>query len=120
MPHAKQSGIIFSYMKRLKTFNFLYIVPLIATLTLFAILKISSKPNNGAYDSTKKTAVFNGKKYIVPEERTVILSYEDNSTNLDTSIESNVLGSKSKKDKRIEVDLSSQKLFAYEGNDKKK
>ncbi|NMB91688.1 L,D-transpeptidase [candidate division WWE3 bacterium] len=106
-------------MKRLKTFNFLYIVPLIATLTLFAILKISSKPNNGAYDDTKKTAVFNGKKYTVPEERTVILSYEDNSANLDTSIESNVLGSKSKKDKRIEVDLSSQKLFAYEGNDKK-
>ncbi|MFZ2664570.1 MAG: L,D-transpeptidase [Patescibacteria group bacterium] len=111
-------------MRKPKFTNFLYIIlPIIALALLTFVLysRKSSRPkNDGAYDNSKKTAVFNGKKYQVPEERTpTTISYEDITIDLDTPSTSNVLGSKSKKDKRIEVDLSSQKLYAYEGDNKK-
>jgi len=68
------------------------------------------KKNNlvGNYNHLNKIAYFNGQTSFVPKE---IIENEDN---LD------VLGSKSeKKEKRIEVDLSKQKLYAYEGSKKK-
>lgn len=68
---------------------------------------------NGAYDASKNVAEFNGRAVAVPAENA---SY-------DLAVEntaSDVLGSKSKKTgtKRIEIDLTTQKLYAYEGSKK--
>ena len=74
--------------------------------------------NSKGYDASKQTAIFHGTTVKVPAKISeTALSYatdqdESNSTSPD------VLGSKAKR-KRIEVDLTNQKLYAYEGDDKK-
>jgi lipoprotein-anchoring transpeptidase ErfK/SrfK len=84
---------------------------LVAALCLslvFGIIATFNKFSNrsGKYDSSQKTAYFNGEKIEVPKE--VITPITD------------VLGSKSSsKDKRIEINLTDQKLYAYEGSKKK-
>jgi lipoprotein-anchoring transpeptidase ErfK/SrfK len=76
--------------------------------------------NDGEYDPSKKTASFHGEKFQVPEEITrSYLSYADDFIDLEDLESTDVLGSKSKKEKRIEVDLTEQKLHAYEGNKRK-
>jgi lipoprotein-anchoring transpeptidase ErfK/SrfK len=75
----------------------------------------------GKYNSSKRIAYFNGKEYLVPPEM-VVPKYLENtlaknitdSANTDTD----VLGSKNK-EKRIEVDLTAQKLYAYQGDKQK-
>jgi len=75
--------------------------------------------NGGKYDNSQKTAVFHGNNYTVPQEITEPTLGYNILSDLEDALPSNVLGSESRKDKRIEVDLSSQKLYAYEGSKKK-
>lgn len=77
---------------------------------------------NGAYDFSKQTALFHGREYPVPPQiikpiKTQDLFLADNLA----EEKDNILGSQSKtnKEKRIEVDLTKQKLYAYEGDKKK-
>ena len=63
------------------------------------------EPLSGKYNSTKKTAIFHGEKFEVPEET-------------DTDINLALVLGKSTDKKRIEIDLSNQKLKAYEGGNK--
>jgi lipoprotein-anchoring transpeptidase ErfK/SrfK len=61
---------------------------------------------SGKYDTTKKTAFFHGQQVTVPKQIT-------------DSPFSQVLGStKHRGEKRIEIDLAAQKLYAYEGSSK--
>ena len=60
---------------------------------------------SGKYNQNNKTAIFHGKKFIVPNE---IVSDQNLAI---------VLGKNTDK-KRIEIDLSEQKLRAYEGDNK--
>jgi len=69
-------------------------------------LSINENRISGRYDTSQETGTFHGKKIDSPKESRA-------AENL-----SMVLGSKSDK-KRIEINLSEQKLYAYEGNDKK-
>ncbi len=95
---------------------------LVPITIIFSKNSIFKSKTNGNYDIFKKTAVFHGNKYKVPEEITQpYLGYNDLSLGSDESAisENNILGSKSSKEKRIEVDLDSQKLYAYEGDKKK-
>lgn len=95
-------------------------VILISVFIIFSLNKFLKQKNAGSYDNSKKTAIFHGQKYQVPAEITKFsLSYEDIVFDTEEYINSDVLGSKSKKDKRIEVDLNAQKLYAYEGDKKK-
>jgi lipoprotein-anchoring transpeptidase ErfK/SrfK len=92
---------------------------LISIFIIFSLSKLIKRKEAGNYDNTKKTAIFHGQEYQVPKEITQYsLNYEDLVFDTDEFINPNVLGSKSK-DKRIEVDLTNQKLYAYEGSKKK-
>ena len=102
----------------------LYLVSATIILISFIVLLYFDnfiKPKgDGTYDNSKKTAIFHGKKYQVPDEITKhTLNYAGIVFDLEDSTFSNILGSESKKEKRIEIDLSSQKLYAYEGDKKK-
>lgn len=95
----------------------LLITALISTAALISLNTFTKSKNSGEYDHSKVTAVFHGKEFQVPAEIThPYLSYGDSPvTNEDLSTD--VLGAKEKK--RIEIDLSAQKLYAYEGSKKK-
>jgi lipoprotein-anchoring transpeptidase ErfK/SrfK len=93
---------------------------LVSFLLIFSVSRFIKSRNAGKYDNLKTTAIFNGKTYRVPPEITQpTLSYEDVVIDIEDLISSDVLGSSSNKEKRIEVDLSNQKLYAYEGDKKK-
>lgn len=85
-------------------------------------IKPANNPVSGEYDFSKQVAYFNGRSYSVPPE---IIKPLITSQNLLSDAQdeqgNDVLGSDSKKskEKRIEVDLSKQKLYAYEGSNKK-
>ncbi len=68
--------------------------------------------NSRGYDSSKQTAVFNDVKLKVPTELT-----QTTLSNFNPKL-TDVLGSSSK-EKRIEIDLTEQKLYAYEGDKRK-
>lgn len=92
--------------------NIRYLILLLVLITgLGAIFLTKTSTNSqnkyldGKYDTSKKIAYFNGQKFDVPQE------YREANVN--------ILGSKSEKEeKRIEIDLSAQKLYAYENTDK--
>lgn len=67
----------------------------------------------GNYDSTKTVAYFHGQRFDVPSEASTVFVGEP------FAYEENVLGSRSGGEKRIEVDLNKQKLYAYEGTRRK-
>jgi hypothetical protein len=93
---------------------------LVPIIVIFSTSKLLKPKNDGEYDSSKKIAIFHGKELRVPGEITgPYLSYNDNLINIEDPATSGVLGSKSNKDKRIEIDLSAQKLYAFEGDKKK-
>lgn len=100
-----------------------YVLAFIAILSYFALNfstnKLFSSKNDGKYNTQEKTAVFHGTKYAVPGEVTEPTLGYNVFPDLEGITLANVLGSESKKDKRIEIDLSSQKLYAYEGSKKK-
>jgi len=95
-----------------------YLIPIIAGFVILVAVPSFSKafshkqfPINenklsGEYNAEQKTGVFHSGKMDIPEKSGV------------TKDLAAVLGSKSDK-KRIEINLSEQKLYAYEGNDKK-
>jgi lipoprotein-anchoring transpeptidase ErfK/SrfK len=95
-------------MKKNKLFN-KYPIRFIGSLLFLALLFIVSnqpvfKERNpdGDYDDKNKIAMFHGDRFIVPGE----IPYK-----------TDVLGShKNGGEKRIEIDLSHQKLYAYEGD----
>lgn len=81
------------------------------TYTSSPINKLPTNNNNialniptGSYDNSDNTAEFHGKEIPVPKERKAPEG-------------SNVLGSNTDK-KRVEIDLTNQKLYAYEGDNK--
>lgn len=81
-------------------------------LVLFSIYQIKNNQKQqdpfgfGNYDESKKLAVFNGKEIKIPKE----IPFRSNSF---------VLGEKSdKEEKRIEINLTKQELYAYEGKDR--
>lgn len=93
---------------------------LITLVVIFSKNRLFNSKNDGGYDHLKKTAVFHSTKFAVPKEITQpSLSYSDLVINIEDSTPTDVLGSKSQKNKRIEVNLSTQKLNAYEGDKKK-
>lgn len=101
--------------KNPKGFSPLLVIGLIS-LTLLAVVAsyvyFQRQKYTGKYDDSKKVAYFNGSKYEVPNE----IAGEKTLPNA----EEDVLGSKSKKvEKVIKIDLSDQKLYAYEGSKKK-
>jgi lipoprotein-anchoring transpeptidase ErfK/SrfK len=83
-------------------------IALISLIAIFLINKPANPKNDGKYDNSEKVAVFHGSEYQVPGALAI---------NSDDPTTSDVLGSRSN-EKRIEVDLSAQKLYAYEGNKK--
>lgn len=94
---------------------FLFLILLSALAVL--LYKIESKSSEleiearnveyrGDYDETKKLATFHGEDINVPMPKQ------------DTEISANVLGSKKGDSKRIEIDLTNQRLYAYEDNKK--
>jgi lipoprotein-anchoring transpeptidase ErfK/SrfK len=88
----------------------------------FLFNKLINNNSLGKYDSSKHIGYFNGKEYLIPPEIVVPKYLKDALlTDADDSINTNVLGSDSKKnkEKRIEVDLGEQKLYAYEGDKQK-
>ena len=68
--------------------------------------------NSRGYDNSKQTAVFNDVELKIPTELT-----QTTLSNFNSKLAA-VLGSSSK-EKRIEIDLTEQKLYAYEGDEKK-
>jgi len=89
---------------------------------VLAIPKLFDNKSEGRYDSSKHIAYFHGKEYLIPPE-VIVPKYLQDSLQKGTvdsanSVDIDVLGSK-KKEKRIEVDLSKQKLYAYEGDKQK-
>ena len=100
----------------------LFLIPiaaiLISVIVIFFSDKLFKTKNEGAYDISKKTAIFHGKEYQVPEEIIQPVLGYNVFTDIENNATSNVLGSESNKEKRIEIDLSSQTLYAYEGNEK--
>jgi lipoprotein-anchoring transpeptidase ErfK/SrfK len=111
--------------QKLKSGSILTSVLLIVFVLVGVILatpKLFDNKNLGKYDSSKRIASFNGKEYLVPPE-IVIPKYLKDAllTDTDDGTDTNILGSSSKKnkEKRIEIDLSEQKLFAYEGDKQK-
>jgi len=97
--------------KRLIIFLILFSV----IILLFFLIKFkSSEPETkaadieftGDYDRSKTSAVFHGDEIKIPLPRE------------SESIAASVLGSKSGDRKRIEIDLTKQKLYAYEDNNK--
>lgn len=92
------------------------------SLTIFSVvlagfyyyINVNKPPlpkGDGKYDPTQVSAVFHGKSHSVPAKLTE-LAYTP-------AEDPNVLGSKSGKEKRIEINLSTQKLYAYEGSRQK-
>lgn len=85
---------------------------LLFTVTTILAYKFSSafikvQGETGKYNPDEKIAYFNGSRVVVPGE--IKENWAD----------TYVLGTnKSRDNKRIEVDLTNQKLYAYEGNDK--
>lgn len=99
----------------------LFIIPVLLTVFVHKNIGDGPKPidpNNltDNYDNTVTKGEFHGGNYSIPP-KDIYDIYADKS---DTNIDVNVLGSSSeKKVKRIEVDLTNQKLYAFEGNKKK-
>jgi len=89
---------------------------------ILVIPKLFDNKSQGKYDSSKHIAYFHGKEYLIPPEVIVPKYLQDSFLRgeVDSSYNLNVdvLGSKNK-EKRIEVDLNKQKLYAYEGDKKK-
>ena len=87
-----------------------------ALLIVFALIfyrkEIFILVNSRGYDSSKQTAVFNDVELKIPTELT-----QTTLSNFNSKLAA-VLGSSSK-EKRIEIDLTEQKLYAYEGDEKK-
>ena len=81
--------------------------------TLFSNKPDMPKIASGKFDETKLVGNFHGQVYDVPKYESASLS------SIDLLEKTDVLGSKKKKgEKRIEVDLTNQKLYAYQGDDK--
>jgi lipoprotein-anchoring transpeptidase ErfK/SrfK len=68
--------------------------------------KIDPDKISDNYDKNSKTAIFNNKEITIPND--LLLA--------DKESDSKVLGDKYEGDKRIEVDLTKQRLYAYEGD----
>jgi len=87
-----------------------------ALLIVFALIfyrkEIFILLNSRGYDNSKQTAVFNDVELKIPTELT-----QTTLSNFNSKLAA-VLGSSSK-EKRIEIDLTEQKLYAYEGDEKK-
>lgn len=79
---------------------------LIIFVLIFYRKEVAILLSNKGYDTSKQIAAFHGMTFAVPAE----LPQMD--------LRDNVLGSSSK-EKRIEIDLTEQKLYAYEGDDRK-
>jgi len=94
-------------MKLPKTYLFPLLVLTTVTLSLITWKTFLTRPS-GSYDKSQKVAYFHGREFQVPEE---ISPKELALENL------NILGSKSG-EKRIEINLTEQKLYAYEGSKK--
>lgn len=98
------------------------LVSIVLSMGLLLLLaKLFNNKPGGNYDKSQKIAYFHGKEYQVPPE--IINSPFKNQISAAVSGDetgTDVLGSKSKnKEKRIEVNLNEQKLYAYEGDKKK-
>ncbi len=87
----------------------LFIVGIILETAFVLVVHPWVKNDSGKYDPTKTGAEFHGQTFLVPPEIQEL------------ALNSQVLGSSSHTSngkKRIEVDLTNQKLYAYEGNKK--
>src|SRR4030065_958121 len=90
----------------------LYVLVFVASVFLgykFSSLKLHANTKaDGLFDSSRKVAYFHGQKFNVPNEIS------------ENWASSAVLGSDSKKNdqKRIEINLTKQELYAYEGKDR--
>lgn len=109
--------------KKFKSGKILTIALLILAVSLgvfFLFNKIFGNKSTGKYDSSKHIAYFHGKEYLVPAE-TVVPKYLVDALlkDIDGGTQTDVLGSNSNKDKRIEVNLTEQKLYAFEGSKQK-
>jgi lipoprotein-anchoring transpeptidase ErfK/SrfK len=109
--------------KKLKSGSILTAILLILFVLIGIVLatpKLFINRSLGKYDSSKHIAYFDGKEYLVPPEIVAPKYLADTFLN-ETADSANVdvLGSKSSKEKRIEVDLTAQKLYAYEGGKQK-
>lgn len=107
---------------RLKNGSILTLLLIILTVSVAFVILVPGlfKPiSNGSYDPSKHIGYFHGKEYLVPAEATVPKYLTDALiTEPDEDETTNVLGSKNK-EKRIEVNLTEQKLYAYEGDKQK-
>jgi len=109
-------------VRRIITNKLVVVLFVITSLSLVALISLNTSTksqNNGDYDHSKVTAIFHDKEFQVPAEITRPYPGYADSSITDTTSYTNVLGAKSKEKKRIEIDLSAQKLYAYEGNEKK-
>jgi len=94
--------------------NFKFIVPisiliLVSAIYIPKVFSHTQKPIEetlltGKYELTQKQALFHGQKIPIPSPK-------------ESKIVAGVLG-KSDNEKRIEIDLTNQKLYAYEGGEK--
>ncbi len=101
-------------------YAFLTVTSLAMLSVAFFVVNSTKSKIDGSYDNSKKVAIFNGKNFQVPAEIAQSkLNNEELALDIPEDTTSNVLGSSSKKEKRIEIDLSKQKLYAYEGDKEK-
>lgn len=100
---------------------FIILIVLLGFIFIAFVIKIFyANFLNGKYDSTKTTAYFNGARYEVPKEDNLEITYNNEEANTTANDESSVLGSSSKHgEKRIEINLSKQELYAFEGDKRK-